>query len=248
MLQGSPVLASLVYAGGAAAATALGAGLASTGRMRQGRLFDALMAASAGILMGLSVFSLVLPAGQLLVPQMGDLALVGTLLGGLVLGALGLVVMRRGSALVPVQAGPWLVLLGLVLHDIPEGFAIGTAVGAPQVAFALPVAAGIALQNLLDGAAAVVAARAFGWSAPRAAVLVALAGLVEVGSSLVATGGMGLLPGLRPFILLGTGGAMIELVRSEIVPSLRSHARLPWGAVLACGVVLIPLVGYWLLR
>ncbi len=245
MLQGSPVLASLAYAGGAAAATALGAGLASVGRMRQGRLFDALLAGSAGILMGLSVFSLVLPAGQLLVTRLGDLGLVGTLLGGLVLGALGLVAMRRGAALVPANAGPWLVLLGLVLHDIPEGFAIGTAVVAPHVKFALPVAAGIGLQNLLDGATAVVAARAFGWSAPRAALLVALAGLAEVGASLLATAGSLAVPALLPLILLGTAGAMIELVRSEIVPTLRNHARLPWMPLLATGVVLIPLA--WLL-
>jgi len=247
MIPASSLAQSLAYAGGAAAATALGAVLGGRTWTGPGRLFHGLMAASAGLLMGLSVFSLTLPAGRLL-GFLPDLALVLALLGGLVLGALGLLLLRAGAARVPVHAGPWLVLMGLALHDVPEGLAIGTAVAAPGVASALPVALGIGFQNLLDGALAVLAVRAFGWSPVRAMALVALAGLVEVGASLVGTLGAGLFPRLLPLVLLGTAGAMIELVRSEVLPSLRRREGLAWLPLLLAGVLVIPVLGVWLWR
>ena len=52
-----------------------------------------------------------------------------------------------------------------------------------------------------------------------------LTGLSEPLAGLLAAGGTVAFPVLEPWILLGTAGAMIELVRLEILPQVRAHLR-----------------------
>jgi hypothetical protein len=167
-----------------------------------------LLAGVAGLLLVLSVFSLGLPAARLLAPHLEDLSLVAGLMGGLVLGGFGFDLMR----LLAVRTPP---LLGL--HNLPEGLAVGTALAATTPWVGLPALLGVTLHNLLDGA---LAAQLHPEGRLRAALTSSLPEVlgVALGVWLAHTW-----RSLVPWILLGTAGAMIEMVRTEVLPLVRGE-------------------------
>lgn len=209
----------------AAAATGLGALGVFLPRLRGRDGFLFLAGASALMLLA-SVFSLAYPAGQLLAPTLPDLAWMVALVAGLALGAQGLRWLDRGTSTLRMRSegrGPGLVILALFLHNIPEGLAVGTALAGPSPLAGLPLLAGILLHNLPEGLTVATLALGWGWRPGRAAWAGFLTGLSEPLAGLLAAGGTVAFPVLEPWILLGTAGAMIELVRLEILPQVRAH-------------------------
>lgn len=226
-LYPSPLACAALGTMAAAAANGLGAMAVFSPRLRGRQGFGLLAGASALTLIA-SVFSLAYPAGRLLAPTLPDLALMVGLVAGLTLGAQGMRLLsarteaaRRFAA----TRGPWLVVLALFLHNIPEGLAVGTALAGPSPLPGLPLLGGILLHNLPEGLAVAALAHGWGWSPARAAAASALTGLSEPIFGIAAAWAMPLVPVLTPWVLLGTAGAMIELVRLEILPQLRAHWR-----------------------
>lgn len=135
----------------------------------------------------------------------------------------------------------YLVALGLVLHDLPEGFAMANAyVAAPQLGVLVAVA--IALHNLPEEFAMAVPAMLvrsrrllFG-----AALLSALAEPLGAILGLVA---VGLAPALNAHFMAFAAGAMLFVSIHELIPMARRyrHLGLFTGGVLASALV------YWLL-
>jgi ZIP family zinc transporter len=127
----------------------------------------------------------------------------------------------------------YLVVLGLVLHDLPEGFAMANAyVAAPSLGVLTALA--IALHNLPEEFAMAVPAAAvrrkrllYG-----AAVLSALAEPAGAALGLVA---VSVAPALSGFFLAFAAGAMLFVSVHELIPMARLYRH---GAFFAAGSVL----------
>ena len=205
--------------------TAVGAGAALGMPMGSKRWNAALAGAAAGAMTAACIWNLLLPAlGQ------------GTVLtaAGFILGQLLLLLPSRmpGKRLGPGTA----LMLAVVLHNIPEGMAVGAgfAAGEPEA-----LTLGIALQNIPDGAVAAVPLLALGVSRKRAFAAGVLSGAVEplaAGMMLLFTDA--LTPAM-PLLLGFAAGAMLFVVLQELSPAIRDSG---WGTVCFTAGFLLMLV------
>lgn len=136
-----------------------------------------------------------------------------------------------------VSRSAYLVAIGLILHDVPEGFAMANAyIAAPDLGVLVAVA--IALHNLPEEfamAVPVVLSRSrrllFG-----AALLSALAEPLGAILGLVA---VGIAPKMNAHFMAFAAGAMLFVSIHELIPMARRyrHARLFLGGVLLSALV-----------
>ena len=136
----------------------------------------------------------------------------------------------------------YLVAFGLILHDVPEGFAMANSfVASPSLG--VLVALAIALHNLPEEFAmavpiVMVRRRAFLF---KAAFLSALAEPLGAVIGLVA---VHIHPGLNPLFMAFAAGAMVFVSVHELLPVARRYGRLSlfaWGMLLSV-VVYVSLV------
>ena len=124
----------------------------------------------------------------------------------------------------------YLVALGLILHDFPEGFAMANAyITAPSMGITVAVA--IALHNIPEEFAMAVPAvttKSRGLLF-RAAIL---SGLAEPAGAAIGLLAASSDPGLVPLFMAFAAGAMIFVSLHELVPMARKYGQLPlfaWG-------------------
>jgi ZIP family zinc transporter len=188
---------------------------------------------AAGI--GFSVGIMLLIALLELIPQSLTIAdpasAVGAaLLGALVIGALHYIIPHTHLFKEPGIFGnhlfraSYLAAIGLILHDLPEGFAMANAyITSPSIG--LSVAVAIALHNIPEEFAMAVPAAAirsrrllFG-----AAIL---SGLAEPAGAAAGLFASNLNPGLVPLFIAFAAGAMIFVSLHELVPMAKHYGRL----------------------
>jgi ZIP family zinc transporter len=201
-------------------------------------LQDVLLGAAAGIMLGASCFSLVIPGLDIAGERFGTPLFGGVAIGvGMIAGAAALWVIHR---LVPhehIFKGAdgvhalsirriWLFILAITLHNIPEGMAVGVGVagiaasGEPGTAVALTI--GIFLQNLPEGFVVALALLPLGYSR-LLAILVALAtGVVETIGGFVGAVAVVLSQAVLPWALAGAAGAMLFVISHEVIPETHS--------------------------
>ncbi len=226
---------------------------------RSDGVMPALLAASAGVMLAASYWSLLAPAIEAapLVTRLPVwcVAAAGFLAGGLFLAAGeklpelwrehrqggqktdsdsaqdGYAARRRAAALVGA----------VTLHNIPEGMAIGVAFGSltpgqitpAALAGAVSVAVGIGLQNFPEGAAVALPLVRGGCSRRRAFWLGQLSGVVEPLAACCGALLVGAVRSLLPWMMAGAAGAMIYVAAHELLP----QAQRPAGKIsvtLAC--------------
>ena len=113
--------------------------------------------------------------------------------------------------------------LAVTIHNFPEGMAVGVAIAGAltadfNMAGALALSLGIAIQNVPEGAIISMPLRVEGNSRWRAFGIGALSGIVEpVGGALVLLLASAVL-GIMPFMLAFAAGAMLYVVVEELVP------------------------------
>lgn len=212
-------------------ATALGGLPLLAFRAPSDRLLDVLLGFTAGVMLGAATFGLLLPALRESHPAV---AVVGVVLGGVLLAVLDRVVphaharfVERGAR--PARAGTRLkselLVTAMVIHNIPEGLAVGAAFAGGGWSAGLPVAVAVGVQNIPEGFAA-AAPLAIEGRGPRPVLAVAFGtGIVEPPAALlayrvVAPDGAGL-----ALWLAAAAGAMLYVVADELVPELRSHGN-----------------------
>jgi ZIP family zinc transporter len=225
--------------GGAAgfAATALGALPALFLRHLSNRTEDTMLGLAAGMMLAASSFSLLLPglaAGEQITGNslLGALAVVlGLGLGVLLmlglddfmphehahLGAHGAATERVGRV--------WLFVFAIILHNLPEGMAIGVSFARGDLGVGLPLTTAIALQDIPEGLAVAMALKAAGLSPLRAVGVAAASGLMEPMGALL---GIGLASGLALAYPIGLGlaaGAMIFVVSHEVIPETHRNGH-----------------------
>ncbi len=197
------------------------------------RLHDITTGVCAGVMLGATFFSLILPAmdrfsgGSSL--NNAGLAVVGLLLGGAFL--------HTANRFVPHEhffRGPegssneairrlWLFIFAVGIHNLPEGMALGVGAGTGEESISLPLMTGIGLQNIPEGMIVALALIAEGF-ASRTAILVTLAtGLVEAIGVLIGATAVGFSAALLPWGLSASGGAMLYIISSEMIPETQKN-------------------------
>ena len=144
----------------------------------------------------------------------------------------------------------FLLILAITLHNIPEGMAIGVAVGAASqgidgtsVMSAVILAIGIGLQNIPEGMAVSLPLASDGMKKKKAFFYGQASGFVEPLSALVGLFLVYIVRNILPFILSFASGAMIYVVVEELIPSGKasnSESKLGTiGAILGFTIMMI---------
>lgn len=129
-----------------------------------------------------------------------------------------------------------MLVLAVVLHNIPEGMAVGVVaagvlMGEVGMSFAgaLALAIGIAIQNIPEGAVVSLPLRSEGNSRGRAFLYGALSGVVEPVAAIFTILFIDSLLGIFPYMLSFAAGAMIYVVVEELIPESHSgsHSNAP---------------------
>ena len=131
-----------------------------------------------------------------------------------------------------------MLFMAVVLHNLPEGMAVGAAYaaalagGSVSMSAALILALGIAIQNFPEGAIISMPLRAAGAGKARAFWMGVLSGAVEpAGAVLVLLAAHVLVPVL-PWLLSFAAGAMIFVVVEELIPETCGESQADLGALL----------------
>jgi ZIP family zinc transporter len=234
----------------AALATAVGALPVFLVERLSKRQESAFMAFAAGVMLAAALFALLLPsldAGRVLMATTGSgplgatgLTAVGLALGMALMMAIDRFTPHEHAVLPPAAAGhampqandhtagqrAWLMVLAILIHNIPDGLAVGAAYagsalgvdGGDAVNAGASVALAIGLQNMPEGLIVAMALRTLSQSAGRSWAVAALSGLAEPLGAIVGLAVLGSLPALYPVGLAVAAGAMLFVVSHEIIP------------------------------
>ncbi|MDH5821493.1 ZIP family metal transporter [Luteimonas sp. RD2P54] len=230
-----PVFDAFLAGAMAAAATALGTLPVWLSPRLTDRVLDGLFGFGAGVMLAAVSFSLIGPGLAAAAADGAGRWEAGTIVGvGVLLGAAVLLLAER---LVPHEhfikgvereraqtlRRSWLFVFAIVLHNVPEGLAIGVAYAGDGAANAEALATGIAIQDIPEGMVVAVALIAAGYRRGFAIVVGMLSGLVEPAAAALAAAVVGVSQALLPWGLAFAAGAMLFVVSHEIIPE--SHRK-----------------------
>jgi len=231
-----PVLQALLATLFTWGVTALGAAAVFLFKTMNRKLMDAMLGFAAGVMIAASYWSLLAPAIEMSegksLPSWLPPA-VGFVLGGVFLRVCDRLLPHLHMYLPISQAEGihtrWkktvLLILAITLHNIPEGLAVGVALGAAAaglpgatLAAAVALALGIGLQNFPEGMAVSMPLRREGFSRTRSFLYGQLSGSVEPLAGVLGAAAVLLAQPLLPYALAFAAGAMIFVVVEEAIP------------------------------
>jgi len=225
------------------AMTAVGAGLVFAAKSFNQKLFDFMMGFAAGVMIAASFWSLLAPAIEMskhLKYFAWFPAGIGFFLGSSVLRIadkflphlhLGFPESESEGIKISLSTTSLLVL-AITLHNIPEGLAVGVAIGATSVGLsdvtltgALTLALGIGIQNLPEGFAVSISLRREGIPRFKSFMYGQLSAIVEPVFAIIGTIGVMWAKSLLPYAMGFAAGAMIFVVIEEIIPEAQKHGN-----------------------
>jgi ZIP family zinc transporter len=221
----------------AGACTALGAGLLFVKRHWDNRSLAVFLGLASGVMVAVVLFDM-LPSALLF--SGWRMAVGGVLLGLFILAICDRQVFNRSSASNSLVALGYMIMLGIAMHDLPEGMAI--ALGSEMKArTGMVIALGIAIHNIPEGMAIAAPLLMAGVKRLRILGQILLVGLITPLGTLIGFGVVALLPELLPFLLGLASGIMIYLVLFQLWPEARAkdiHSRW-WGFWLGMVIILL---------
>lgn len=131
-----------------------------------------------------------------------------------------------------------MMVLAVVLHNIPEGMAVGVvyaslmAGGNVSTTGALALAIGIAIQNIPEGAIISMPLRAQGESKGKAFLYGVLSGAVEPIGFIITVFASQLFINIMPYLLAFAAGAMMYVVVEELIPEMSAGKHSNIGVIL----------------
>ena len=235
------VVLLLLAASGTALATGLGAIPVFVLGEDAARLTPLLLGFASGVMAVAAVAGLLIPA-----TEEGSVVEV---CAGLVTGIAFLALVRRRLAPDAVfmgRSGPGsrtsaLVFLVLLVHSLPEGFAVGTAFASDRAGLSLFVILAIAIQNIPEGTSVAIPMQQAGFSPSRQFWAAVTTSAPQPVGALIAYLAVEEVGGLLPISFAFAAGAMLALIALEMLPSAyaRKGARLQPSAGLVAGGLLM---------
>ena len=223
----------LLTALGVGGATIFGAVLGFVFKNISHKFSDIVLSFAAGVMLAAAVLGLIVPSLE----YGGKFGLIATI-AGIFCGALCLNLFDR---LVPhlhrlsgvdTEEHPGqseklnkilLFVMAIAIHNLPEGIAAGVGFGSGNVAEALTVAGGIALQNIPEGMVIIGPMLAAGLTPKRTFLCAMATGLVEVLGTLLGYFAVSLSAAVLPFALAFAGGTMLYVISDEMIPETHAH-------------------------
>jgi ZIP family zinc transporter len=233
----NPILAALVATIFTWLITALGASLVFFFKTISRKTFDTLLGFAGGVMVAASFWSLLNPSIQLserLFPNMIWMpAAVGFLSGGLFLFTIDKLLphlhvnfgIQEKEGVETTWHSTTLMVLAIILHNIPEGLAVGVMFGAAAhgmqeatIGAAVALTIGIGLQNFPEGLAVSFPVRGLGASRLKSFWYGQLSAIVEPVAGVIGAWAVLEIHSFLPFALAFAAGAMIFVVIEEVVP------------------------------
>ena len=193
-----------------------------------------LLGFAAGVMMAASIWSLMIPAINM-VEEQGKVAWIPAGIG-FILGIVFLLILdsiiphlhlnsRKPEGIKAKLKDVTMMVLAVTLHNIPEGMAVGVVIAGTlsqnagiTIAGAVALSIGIAIQNFPEGAIISMPLKSEGISKVKSFLFGTLSGIVEpVGAILTIILTSTITPVL-PYILAFAAGAMIYVVVEELIP------------------------------
>jgi zinc transporter, ZIP family len=189
----------------------------------------AMLAFAAGVMLAATLFSLIVPALEVVTARTGSHWYAsGIVTAAVALGTIGIWALDTIIPHEHFMKGPeghtifalgrnWLFILAITLHNLPEGLSVGVAYGGGPVT-GLMVTLGIGMQNLPEGLAVAAALAADGFSRRRAFWVSLATGMVEPLGGLIGASAVSASNAILPWGLGFAGGAMLYVISYEIIP------------------------------
>ncbi len=188
---------------------------------------------SAGVMIAASVFSLILPSiddssylgtFDFLPASLG--VLIGTLFLLLIDVIVALSNKRKNLSTAPQKQKLTKFILAFVLHNIPEGLAVGFAFGSAlasnsALAGAIGLTIGIGIQNIPEGLAVALPTYKFTKNKSKSFLLGTLSGAVEPIFAIVGVIIASQIQTLLPWFLAFSAGAMIFVTVEDLIPEAK---------------------------
>ena len=218
------------------ALSAFGAGLILATKGFNQKFFDAMLGFAGGVMIAATFWSLLQPAIEMSGasgPAAWFPAAAGFLLGTIFLRMLDKLLphVHHGFAREEAEGlkTTWprstLLVLAITLHNIPEGLALGVAIGAAASGFpeasaaaALALTIGIGVHNIPEGFAVSAAVRREGFSRMKSLWYGQLSAAVYPAAALIGLAAVVWTRALLPYALGFAGGAMIFVAVEEVIP------------------------------
>ena len=220
--------AALLGGGTAAAATALGTLPVLMAQNFSKRSYDCFLGFGAGVMLGATAFSLVIPA--LAAAKAGGAGSWEASLmagAGIMAGAGGIMLLGRAVQPEGILGGDvdgtslrraWLFIWAVALHNLPEGLAIGVAYAGIDIEKANSLTTGISIQDVPEGLVVALALRTVGYGRLMSVSGGVVSGLIEPVAAAFGVALIGISAGLLPFALAAAGGAMLLVIVHDVIP------------------------------
>jgi ZIP family zinc transporter len=227
--------AALLGGGTAAVATALGTLPVLLSQKFTKRTYDCFLGFGAGVMLGATAFSLVIPA-LAAARAAGAGAWEASLLGGagIMAGAGAILLLERAVRADAVLAGgadphslkrAWLFVWAVALHNLPEGLAIGVAYAGIDLDKAYSLTTGISIQDVPEGLVVALALRGVGYSRLTSVGMGAASGVIEPVAAVFGVALIGISAGLLPIALAAAAGAMLFVIVNDVIPESRQSGN-----------------------
>ena len=207
-----------------------------------------LLGFASGVMIAASVWSLIIPSIDMS-QDMGKLsfipAAIGILAGVFFLFSLDKVVPHlHVDSSKPEGANKYSLkkttklLLSVVIHNIPEGMAVGIVFAAVMkegtaitIASALALSIGIAIQNFPEGAIISMPLKSEGLSKNKSFLYGVLSGIVEPIAAVITIIFSSVITPIMPYLLSFAAGAMIFVVVEELIPGSTEYKTADISAI-----------------
>lgn len=234
----------------AAAATALGTLPVLFAQNFSKRSYDCFLGFGAGVMLGATAFSLVIPAiAAAKTAGSGNWEASLRAVAGIMAGAGAILLLGRAvhtdgilddnAAAVSLRRA-WLFVWAVALHNLPEGLAIGVAHAGIDLEKANALTTGISIQDVPEGLVVALALRTVGCSRLVSVGMGAVSGLIEPVAAAVGVALIGIAAGLLPFALAAAGGAMLLVIVNDVIPECRQNGNGTFASIaLVFGFILM---------
>lgn len=193
-----------------------------------------MLGGAAGVMLSATAFSLIVPGiqyGNQLWPGFG----VYVVAAGVLIGAVFLVLadswlpyerfLGESGETFDSLRKIWLFIAAIVMHNLPEGMAVGVSFGSGDWRNGAALAVAVGLQNIPEGLAVAMPLVALGYRRRQAVFIATLTGLIEPVGGFLGVAAVTMFLPLLPIGMAFAAGAMLFVISDDIIPETQSQGK-----------------------